>query len=185
MKHNQLLLRSLLLLPLLLSIVPSYTFAQDFVLPSNQRYIAIASRPTIEEARAFAETYRAQFKDTSIFLSKNGWYAISMGKFNYPNDKELLQRLIQDNVVPSDSYFVSGKNFVRIINQLPAEPRLIASPSPGEACVQKAVIGSVGGFISGIIIDCIFTGCENTAVAAVTGVVTGGTKGCIDGVLSR
>ncbi len=183
MKHYEPAKQFVLLLPLLLITISSYSFAGELALPSNKRWIVVASRQTIEEAKLVEESYKPKFKDTSIFSSTNGWYAITIGIYDYPKDKSTLSNFILNGIIPEDSRFASGKDFL-IINKNSANKIPEArSQSFGEVCVKKAVPGAVAGAVGGAIADCLLAGCANTIIAILTGIVSGGTTGCIKGVL--
>ncbi|MGZ3820112.1 MAG: hypothetical protein ACXVB6_05945 [Mucilaginibacter sp.] len=57
--------------------------------------------------------------------------------------------------------------------------------SNGEACVYKAATHSIAGFVSGVAVDCLIFACANTVIAAVIGIVGGGTEGCVEGILEN
>jgi len=116
MKHYELFRRYISLF-LILSIFSSYSLAEELSLPSDKRLIVIASRQTIEEANSIAEFYRKTFKNTSIFSTSNGWYAITIGTISYPQEKYLLNQYISQGYIPNDSRLASGKGFVGTISR--------------------------------------------------------------------
>ena len=183
MKNYKFTKQLLLLLPIFLSFASPCSFSGELTLPSNKRWIIIASRQTLDEAKLFAETYKLEFKDTSIFKSTNGWYAITIGIYDYPKDKYTLSQFISNARIPSDSHFAIGTNFelIKTAQKLPEARSL----STGEACIKKAVPHSVAGLVSGVVVDCLFFACGNTVIAGAIGLVTGGTQGCVQGVLDN
>jgi len=81
-------------------------------LPASQMWVVVGSRPTEHEAKSFARPYRSDFPHTKIFLSQNGWYAITIGAVEYPSNKSVIKRAIASGTIPSDSFFLSGKTFL-------------------------------------------------------------------------
>lgn len=91
---------------------PQYSSpASPLALDSGHRWLMVASRPTLEEAASLAYSFKSKFKNTQIFLSDNGWYAITVGTVEYPGQKYLKDQWISGNLIPSDSYFTSGSKF--------------------------------------------------------------------------
>ena len=64
-------------------------------------------------ALGVAEKYSVEKR--RVWLTKNGWYAIVQGPYtSSPSELEqTLSKNIRDNVVPSDSYYSNGMDFVK------------------------------------------------------------------------
>lgn len=105
-----------IVLLLIFSGAPSYSYAGDISLPKNKRLVIIASRPTYEEAVELAENYKPRFTGTQVMVATNGWYSISIGSF-YKDEKYLLDQLIADGEIPSDSYLSKTTRFSSINNE--------------------------------------------------------------------
>ncbi|ESQ14460.1 MAG TPA: hypothetical protein DDY14_14410 [Chromatiaceae bacterium] len=92
------------------------TYAEYHALPSSQRWLIIASRPTEQAATSFARKYRRTFSNTKVFLSQNGWYAITLGPMEYPHAESSRVRWIQQSMIPSDAFFSSGTPFSKEVS---------------------------------------------------------------------
>jgi hypothetical protein len=80
-------------------------------LDSAHRWVVIASRSTVSEATSLAAEYKQKFSNTTVFLSENGWYAITVGTIEYPGQANLKDKWIAAGTIPSDSYLASGSKF--------------------------------------------------------------------------
>ena len=114
MFHNPIWKRAIAFI-IIFSIVSS-SFAGELSLPSDKRWIMIASRSTFEEAKQLADYYTQNFKGTAIFYTPNGkdnlpWYPITIGYVPYPAGTATLSKLIADGTIPNDSYLASGNKF--------------------------------------------------------------------------
>jgi hypothetical protein len=80
--------------------------------PSTMRdthwHIVVASRETLEEAVALAESYKHQYP-SEVYSTPNGWYAITIG--HYPKDEAEKIKLtaIKKGDIGSDSWTSTGK----------------------------------------------------------------------------
>lgn len=88
----------------------NFEFPVEAALSKNERWIIIASRPTLEEAKTIEASYKSQFKDATIFHAVNDWYAIAIGKEKYPNAKKVIAQLIADEKIPKDSFLSIGND---------------------------------------------------------------------------
>ncbi len=122
---------------LFFSLYSSYLFAGSLVLPSYQRWLIIASRPTIQEATPIAQAYRSEFKNTDILLATNGWYAITIGAVEYPKNAYVLDQLISKGTIPSDSRFASGNGFImKVTNWNSQQNDSVITESSGGTATQ-------------------------------------------------
>lgn len=77
----------------------------------NRCYVVTASRPTVDEATAFASNWFPGRGDVQIFRSDNGWYAISAGIVSKSEADWRLNQLKSAGTIPSDSYCSTGSRF--------------------------------------------------------------------------
>lgn len=88
--------------------------------PEGSLWVVVASRPTIEEARTFAQSIGQQAR---IFEAVNGWYAIT-ATILHEQEFDFLPNIIQSEGWPADSYLSPGDRFVSEVSLTSsAEPR--------------------------------------------------------------
>lgn len=85
---------------------------KSHALDSGKRWVVIASRSSLELARSAARRYLDRFPHTTIFLSQNGQYAVSVGIIKYPREVALKNSWISSGKIPSDSFLSSGQKFL-------------------------------------------------------------------------
>lgn len=77
---------------------------------TESRYIQIRSTDTYEEAESLA----LQVRDASVFLSSNGWFAITLSKtFSPARGNAHLKDLKSKGLIPEDSFLTYGNTYVR------------------------------------------------------------------------
>jgi hypothetical protein len=84
----------------------------DYTLPDARCYITVASRPSLEEARAFI---RDRLRDSSVvrvFRSGNGYYGITYGIVDRARADLRLAELKRAGAIPRDAYCNSGRRYV-------------------------------------------------------------------------
>ena len=87
--------------------------------------LVVASRPD----RAAADAYVAAHgigSEARLFVSRNGWLAISIGTLPTDEAAETIRRLKARGAVPQDAYCSTGQAYLR---EMPAGP-MVAAPSP-------------------------------------------------------
>ena len=88
----------------------------------GKKALVIASRKTLQEVDQLIKTYNSSpmwgnsKPNWQIFLSSNGWYGISLGIGTTAECDRNKKLLINNNLIPKDSFCSSGKNFVKHIS---------------------------------------------------------------------
>ena len=75
--------------------------------------IFVATKPSLPEAFEAAKTFQRNFKHTSIFLTRDAWYLISIGTVREAKIGSTLKSLMADGRIPSDSFVTNGDNLIR------------------------------------------------------------------------
>lgn len=91
--------------------------------PEGTCALIVASRPD----RAAAETYLSDHgrgSDARLFLSRNGWLAISIGTLPTDEAARTIERLKAGGAIPQDAYCFTGRAYLREV------PLQAAAPSP-------------------------------------------------------
>lgn len=109
----------------------------------KQCYFVVASRKTEFEAAQLVD--ELSFIDASkfeVFLTENGWYAITLGLV----DEDKFQRTKSSLDVPDDSFCTSGKDFTQVPHVCARQP---VNCSEGytvqyDSCEAQNVIGFLG-----------------------------------------
>lgn len=81
-------------------------------LPSGHCYIIAASRRSLEEAQAFARQANFGNRAAQIYLSSNGWYAITAGTVSSATAAGTVGRMVSYGQLPPDAYCALGDQFV-------------------------------------------------------------------------
>ena len=89
--------------------------AQNLQPGTGNAWLAIASRTDANDAIALAQQYSGQFPGATVFLSNNGFYSVTLGWARKSSGEQLLNNLISQGQVPSDSYFTLGARFAQVI----------------------------------------------------------------------
>ncbi len=84
----------------------SLAHSQNYTAPDGYMWAQLASRRSIEEARAFASAAGAEAR---IFRTKNGWHAITGGLLF---ESESLANMAVDMGWPSDALLTRGESFI-------------------------------------------------------------------------
>lgn len=83
--------------------------------PNGQCAIVVASRQTIDDARAWIFANRWE-DDAKVYASTNGWYPISVALIDASDADAVLARAKGTGAIPSDAYCTTGKNFLRQVD---------------------------------------------------------------------
>lgn len=81
----------------------------------NNAWLVVGSRDNPSAAINYARKLTGQHKSVHVFLSNNGWYAITLGWLNKSSGNNVKSRLVGSRLIPGDSYFHSGERFVELI----------------------------------------------------------------------
>ncbi|MEZ5870856.1 MAG: caspase family protein [Nitratireductor sp.] len=113
------ILLRLILMAMLLAIAAPVTngrTAQAAIQPGGDgAWLAIASRTRANDAISLAQQYVGQFPGTTVFLSTNGYFSVTLGWADRYAGEQLLQTLVSQGAIPSDAYFHNGERYVRAI----------------------------------------------------------------------
>ncbi|UYV38556.1 trypsin-like peptidase domain-containing protein [Rhodobacteraceae bacterium D3-12] len=114
--------------------LPGLVQAQSFI-PDTRCTVVLASKPSRKEAIADVKL-RWNDRDTVIYRSQNGWYAITWKIIPKATSASHLQRLKTRGEVPADALCSSGKSYLEQVGRYAAE-RPMAEPVPGSARVAS------------------------------------------------
>lgn len=73
-------------------------------------WIQIAARPTLQEARAEAQSFAARLPDVSGFALGGGWYGIVLGPYSRNDADRVLQVYRAEGQIPRDSFIAFSSN---------------------------------------------------------------------------
>ncbi|MEP0192061.1 MAG: hypothetical protein ABJE00_16825, partial [Erythrobacter sp.] len=84
--------------------------------PPNSAWLQFSSKRTFEEASAEARNWEGRIDgNVNIFLSSNGWYALTIGPW-YDPEIMYIDEYRRDNKLPSDAFIAAGKSYVKWIS---------------------------------------------------------------------
>jgi S1-C subfamily serine protease len=92
--------------------VTSVAEAGPFSLTGDNRWIAFASRQSVDEAVGVARAYRWDFPKVRVMQSTNGWYAVVAGPERVSNPRTYKENLLKNGGVPSDLIFSKGDAYL-------------------------------------------------------------------------
>lgn len=87
---------------------------QYFTTEVTVEYFIVAnSTSLLEEAKVICDKYHAKgFEDAAVYTSSNGYFAVTLGKYEEVRAKSIKQEAISNGVIKDDAYLVSqGLNF--------------------------------------------------------------------------
>ncbi|MEP3588000.1 MAG: hypothetical protein ABJN18_00400, partial [Marinobacter sp.] len=90
---------------------PQIREVDTFVLPGKCLVVA-ASRATLDEARRFVVELDERLDNVRVFRSENGWYAVTVGIYDYNRGVNSASELISQGMIPTDAFCSSGKSYV-------------------------------------------------------------------------
>jgi S1-C subfamily serine protease len=93
-------------------VVGSSARADSFTLSGDARWIALASRQSLDEAIGVAHAYRWRFPTVRVMQATNGWYAIVAGPERVPNPRAYKETLVRTGEIPSDTIITRGQGYV-------------------------------------------------------------------------
>lgn len=114
--------------------------AKDFLVQGKCELI-VASRKSISESQDYiSENLTPTPQYTRIFLSQNGWYAISIGSL-WPHEEKYIQEWKKEGKIPQDSLCSSGAKYVQAYDwdtgyvwQKPSTESVVATTTRPKAC---------------------------------------------------
>ena len=90
----------------------SSTLADSFTLSGDARWVALASRQSLDEAIGVAHAYRWRFPTVRVMQATNGWYAIVAGPERIPNPRAYKEALVRTGEIPRDTIITRGQGYV-------------------------------------------------------------------------
>jgi S1-C subfamily serine protease len=90
----------------------SSALANSFTLSGDARWVALASRQSLDEAIGVAHAYRWRFPTVRVMQATNGWYAIVAGPERIPNPRAYKEALVRAGEIPGDTVITKGQGYV-------------------------------------------------------------------------
>lgn len=109
--------------------MPPAVSAQGYF-PHGQCAIVVASRQTIDDARAWIFANRWE-DEATIYASRNGWFAITVAIVGTDVAPTVLERGKSTGVLPRDAYCSAGESYLRKVEWRTDQVRSSQSPSSG------------------------------------------------------
>lgn len=79
------------------------------IFSDQQCALIVAARKTLDEVELFMAENNLPASKITVYPTRNGWYAISVGLINVTDEKSTLLKLKQAAKIPSDSYCTTSK----------------------------------------------------------------------------
>jgi len=92
--------------------VSSSARADSYTLSGDARWIALASRQSLDEAIGVAHAYRWRFPTVRVMQAANGWYAIVAGPERISNPRAYKEVLVRAGEIPDDTIITRGQGYV-------------------------------------------------------------------------
>lgn len=89
----------------------SALFGTAMAQTSDQVWLQIEAQPDEADANDRADAYAALFPDVAGYRLNTNWYAIVLGPYTVAEGAGRLATLLDENMIPADSYIVDGSNF--------------------------------------------------------------------------
>jgi len=90
-------------------VVSSSTQADSYTLSGASRWIALASRQSLDEAIGVAHAYRWRFPTARVMQATNGWCAIVAGPERISNPRAYKEALVRTGEIPEDTIITRGQ----------------------------------------------------------------------------
>ena len=88
------------------------------LIPADKCALIVASRTSLDEVRAY-QAVHSQLSYGPVYLSRNGWYAISVGLIDERAAGETLRQLKADYRIPQDALCSDGDAYVSTVELAP------------------------------------------------------------------
>ena len=88
---------------------------QSARLPSDLRWLVVASRQSVSEAIAYARVFSRTVSPALVVPSTTGWYAVLAGELDMPKGDANLDNLKGMRLIPQDSYLSTGGKFGPVV----------------------------------------------------------------------
>lgn len=79
----------------------------------DRRFILVSRHGDLSDAIATAQTYQGRFRDTEVYETKSGFFALVVGTATLESVNRIIAGLVSENAVPSDAYATSGTGFTK------------------------------------------------------------------------
>lgn len=122
------ILRTRSVLLLLASYLMSSAVSAQTFFPDGTCAVVVASRASLEEARAFITANRLG-DDASVFESRNGWFAITTSIVEASSSQEIIESGKRAGIYPEDAYCSSGQMYLRQVEWREAKQQPALHPS--------------------------------------------------------
>ncbi|WP_134499488.1 S1C family serine protease [Microvirga pakistanensis] len=90
----------------------SSALANSYTLSGDARWIALASRQSLDEAIGVAHAYRWRFPTVRVMQAANGWYAIVAGPERITSPRAYKEALVRSGEIPEDTIITKGQGYV-------------------------------------------------------------------------
>jgi peptidoglycan hydrolase-like protein with peptidoglycan-binding domain len=77
----------------------------------DQTWIQIEAKSTLADAEDRAAAWQAMFDDVQGYRIGSGWHVITLGPFTRADAESRLAGLLQENLIPRDSFITDGSSF--------------------------------------------------------------------------
>lgn len=100
-----------------LSFFPTASHAYE-IIPQGKCAFTVASRQTFPEVQSYIDNslHSSHRSYLRVVLTKNGWYAITVGDVAKEDFEDIKRRLVSRGEVPSDSYCSNGSSYIRVVS---------------------------------------------------------------------
>jgi len=85
------------------------------VLTGEQRWIVLASRQDLEEAKALARGWSSSLRDLHVVRARNGWFSVVSGPHERRSALDLLKMLKKAAAVPADATVSEGELYATAV----------------------------------------------------------------------
>ncbi|MEZ0168002.1 S1C family serine protease [Microvirga sp. TS319] len=86
--------------------------ASSYTLSGDARWVAFASRQSVDEAVGVARVFRWRFPNIRVMQATNGWYAIVAGPERIPNPRAYKDALVRAGEIPDDTIITKGQGYI-------------------------------------------------------------------------
>ena len=109
-------MKNLKIKSLLLFLMLSTSAYSNVLIPNNQCALIVASRTNITEVKNYINDEVSNKKYVNVYISNNGWYAISIGFLKNNNAKSILKKWKISGKIPQDSFCAKAHKFTSEVN---------------------------------------------------------------------
>ena len=93
-------------------ILTIYLFIGTVVSANEIRWIQLETLPSIVRAKEATSRLSTTLNEkVNIFFLDDGWYAVSLGPYDFEEAFDVLNTKLSANLISSDSFVTDGKNY--------------------------------------------------------------------------